>query len=86
MFVDEIMYQVAFAQPQGGQSGGCAQARNLAAVQLMWACGTTACALRVAFEWSFIHLERMDNRVCYWLVVFSYDNGIQTNTGRFHKI
>ena len=29
----------------------------LAAMQLMWTCGTTACVLKIAFEYSFIHLE-----------------------------
>ena len=36
------------------------QARFEEAIQLMWACGTTACALIVTSEYSFIDLGRID--------------------------
>ena len=37
------------------------RARFEAAIQLMWACGTTASALRVTSEYSFTDLGRMDS-------------------------
>ena len=43
------------------------QAGYVAAIQLMWACGITACALRITSECSFTDLGRMDSRVGCWL-------------------
>ena len=37
------------------------QAGYMAAIQLMWACGTTACAFRITSEYSFTELGRMDS-------------------------
>ena len=37
------------------------QAGYVAAIQPMWACGTTACALRITPEYSFTDLVRMDS-------------------------
>ena len=36
------------------------QAGYVAAIQLMWACGITACALKITSEYSFNDLGRMD--------------------------
>ena len=36
-------------------------ARYVAATQLMWACGSTVCALIVASKYSFTDIERMDS-------------------------
>ena len=37
------------------------QAGYVAAIQLIWACGITACALRIASQYSFTDLGRMDS-------------------------
>lgn len=50
-----------------------------AAIQLMWACGITACARRVTFESSFTDLERADSWIGCWLVVNSSDFWIRKN-------
>ena len=57
---------------RGGDNGKCSiakqsniylltQAGYLAAIQLMWACGITSCALRITSEHSFTNLGRMDS-------------------------
>ena len=43
------------------------QARFLAAIELMWPCGTTACALRVASE----HRPRKDGQQS-WLLAYDW--------------
>ena len=51
--------------------------RVWAAIQLTWACGTTACALRATSEQSFTDLGRMDIWVGCWLVLGSSSSGIR---------
>ena len=62
------------------------QARFEAAIQLMWACSTSACALRVTSEYSFTDLGRMDSWVGCWFVTCRVSNRIGTHAGIPHKI
>ena len=50
-------------QGKGKQSNFCllTHAGYVAATQLMWACGITACALRLTSEYSFTDIGRMDS-------------------------
>ena len=54
----------------------------VAAIQLTWACGSTACAPRITSEYSFTDLGRMDSCVGCWLVVSGSDGGIQPHASR----
>ena len=58
------------------------QTRYMAAIQLMWACGITACALRITSEYSFTDLGGIDSLFDCWLVVSGSDDGIRTHASR----
>ena len=57
------------------------EARFEAAIQLMWACGAMACALRVTSEYSFTDLGRTDSWVGCWLVACRVSDRIQAHVG-----
>ena len=62
------------------------QAGYVAAIQLKWAHGSTACALRLASESSFTNLGRMDSCFSCWLVVSNSGDWIRTLAGRPNKM
>ena len=63
--VDQIVkietLMVIIASKQARNFYWLTEAGYIAAKQLMWACGITACSLRVTSENSFTDLERMES-------------------------